>query len=114
MLNLNLPRVTDAGMKHIAGLPNLNDLSLFQHVLTDEGIGRIDRLPKLQSLNLYGTQLTNVGLAPDGRFPQCTSIDARDTRVTPAQVAALRLLLRREVEIEAGSQRGDSYLWTAR
>lgn len=53
--------MTDAGVKHLAGLAELTDLDLaFATKITTAALPDIAKLPKLQRLNLAGTKVDDV------------------------------------------------------
>jgi len=54
--------VTDAGLKHLEELTQLQDLKLYGTQVTDAGIVHLKRLIQLQGLDLRGTQVTDAGL----------------------------------------------------
>ena len=61
---LNLPEdVTDEGLAHVAGLPNLVELIVSGKQVTDAGLVHLYELSKLQDLYLYDTKVTEAGLA---------------------------------------------------
>lgn len=66
-----VPRVTDAGLEHIARLPRLARLQLSGLGITDAGLMRLKDLPELESLDLQRTAVTVSGLvAFAGQQPQ--------------------------------------------
>ncbi|HEY2827452.1 MAG TPA: hypothetical protein VGJ04_07605, partial [Pirellulales bacterium] len=56
-------QITDAGVRHLAGLKNLEILDLNNQPITDESIAVLSRLKTIEFLDLSGTNLTNAGLA---------------------------------------------------
>jgi hypothetical protein len=62
-LNLQGQHITDAGLKHLKGMPNLQTLSLSFPVITDEGLKHLEGLQQLRGLHLYGTRVTPAGRA---------------------------------------------------
>jgi Leucine-rich repeat (LRR) protein len=61
-VDLNKTQVTDAWLKHLNGLPNLQSLRLDNTQVTDAGLEHLKGLTSLQSLNLDNTQVTDAGL----------------------------------------------------
>ena len=59
----NNPQVTDEGLAHLTGLPQLKGLQLIGTKVTDQGLAYLDGLPQLTGLLLDGTQVTDAGLA---------------------------------------------------
>jgi len=62
-LNLMGQHITDEGLKHLSGMTNLETLSLSFAGITDEGLKQLEGLQKLRRLHLYGTRVTPQGLA---------------------------------------------------
>jgi len=60
---LNSTKVTDAGLREIAGLKSIQSLELTQTAITDEGLQSLGALPKLNCLKLYGAKTTEKGRA---------------------------------------------------
>ncbi len=61
-LCLNLTKVTDAGLKELAGLKSLQALYLAGTQVTDAGLKELAGLKSLQILDLRGTKVTDAGL----------------------------------------------------
>ena len=57
------PQITDAGLKHLGGLTNLTELSLFGRPITDDGLARLAGLKRLRQLELGSTKVTKQGVA---------------------------------------------------
>ena len=56
-------RITDDGLKHLAGLRSLKRLTLGAHDITDRGLKYLRSLPELESLSLSNnTAVTDQGL----------------------------------------------------
>ena len=53
---------TNAGLKHIEGLPQIETLSLSDTEVTDAGLEHLKRLTRLKELDLNRTQVTDAGL----------------------------------------------------
>ena len=62
-LNLNLTKITDAGLKDVAKMQNLEYLSLQQTKITDAGLKDLAKLKKLKWLSLHSTKVTKAGVA---------------------------------------------------
>jgi RNA polymerase sigma factor (sigma-70 family) len=60
--NLSDTRVTDAGLKELAGLENLTSLALGGSKITPAGLKELVRFKKLTTLYLNGDQLTDASL----------------------------------------------------
>src|SRR5262249_22775060 len=66
-------RVTGAGLKHLAGLKNLQTLVLIDTKVTDAGLKELAGLKNLRRLELQGTKVTREGAAElEKTLPRCT------------------------------------------
>jgi hypothetical protein len=85
--------ITDAGMKYIAVMPQLEELWLRgnQHI-GDAGIVSLTALPKLRSLGLGSTLLTDAGLMTLGSMTQLEDLGLSNTRITDTGLSALKNL----------------------
>lgn len=82
--DLYLPRgggVTDAGMKSIRGLTNLEVLTLAKPV-GDAGVAEFADLVRLKVLSLRGSSITDVGLKQLKNMTQLESLNLYHTRIT--------------------------------
>jgi WD40 repeat protein len=63
-LNLSRSKITDAGLVHLKGLPELQKLNIFFcPKITDAGLVHLKGMANLQELNLTGTKFTDAGVA---------------------------------------------------
>jgi hypothetical protein len=62
-VELDGPKVTDAGLKHLARLKQLRTLYLGGTKVTDAGLKELAGLKQLQKLGLSGTKVTDKGIA---------------------------------------------------
>ncbi len=88
--------VTDAAMKYVAVMPNLQDLSLNAAMgVTDGGLERLKKLNNLRSLDLSSCGgITDSGLENLKRFTHLESLNLSNTpRLTTAGVAKLQQAL---------------------
>jgi hypothetical protein len=92
-LQLYCPKLTDAGMEHLAGLPQLRRLSLSRTQVTDAGLEHVKELTQLESLDLYGTQVTDAGLKHLKKLTQLSQLNLSRTRVTDEGVRHLEQAL---------------------
>jgi hypothetical protein len=70
-LNLSRSKITDAGLLHLKGLPNLQTLSLPKQI-TDAGLVHLRGLTNLQVLDVKNTQATDAGIAElQKALPNC-------------------------------------------
>src|SRR5437899_3117406 len=61
-VTLTGPAVTDASLKDLPGLQQLQALDLIKTAVSDAGLKEIARCPELQTLNLRNTAVTDAGL----------------------------------------------------
>jgi Leucine-rich repeat (LRR) protein len=61
LLGVGRTQITDAGLAHLAGLTNLETLSLFGTHITDAGLAHLEKLTNLKELNLSDTRVTSEG-----------------------------------------------------
>ncbi len=55
--------MTDAGLRHLAGLTELTSLSLHCRQVTDTGLVHLERLTKLERLRLRNSKVTSEGVS---------------------------------------------------
>jgi hypothetical protein len=53
--------ITDAGLRHLEGLPNLTSLDLQNTQVTDQGLDVLKSLPKLIQVYIHGSKVTPEG-----------------------------------------------------
>jgi hypothetical protein len=83
-------QITDAGLAHLRGLPQLRSLSLDSTSVTDAGLVHLRFLPELAELNLANTEITDAGLEYVGACAQLEDLDLSGTRVTDAGLVHLQ------------------------
>jgi hypothetical protein len=76
--------VTDAGLQHVASMPNLTRLHLERTHVTDQGIAQLSSLNGLEYLDLYGTEVTDAALEHLQALPKLRQLYLWQTKVTPA------------------------------
>ena len=69
------PKVTDAGLKNIAGLYRLTSVFLTDCPISDAGLAELEGLSRLQFLNLGYTQVTDEGLKHLANLSQLRSLN---------------------------------------
>ncbi len=74
-------RVTDKGLRHLAGQENLTFLDLSHTKVTDEGMEFLAGLKQLKRLSLRGTDVSDAGLKHLTGLEQLTWISLTETRV---------------------------------
>ena len=61
-LDLTGSDVTDAGLQHLRGLPQLQELVLHHTKVTDAGLGHLSQVTRLRGLWLGSTKVGDAGL----------------------------------------------------
>ena len=91
---LNNTRVTDNGLKELAGLNNLTELFLdFNTQVTDGGLKELAGMKNLQKLSLFSTKVTDVGLKELVGLTNLQELNVGLTKVTDAGVRQLQMAL---------------------
>jgi hypothetical protein len=89
-LNLGDARVTNAGLKSLAGLKNLEILDLgWTKDVGDAGLPLLAKLPRLRVLGLGGTKVTDAGIPLLASFKSLREIKLGATAVTDRGLSAL-------------------------
>ena len=89
-LDLSRTGITDAGLKVLAKMPNLERLDLRGTAVGDEGVRALAGLNKLETLSLYGTGVTDAGLKALQGLPSLRRLYVGGTPVTEPGLDALR------------------------
>ncbi len=89
-LSLNSTQITDAGLAQIAGLPQLQALYLYNAQITDAGLLHIARLNRLRWLYLGTSQITDAGLKHLAGLNQLQALYFTSTNITDEGVAKLQ------------------------
>jgi uncharacterized membrane protein len=89
-LDLSRTGITDAGLKVLGKMPNLEHLDLRGTAVGDAGVEALAPLHNLQTLGLYGTAVTDAGLPALQRLPGLRRLYVGGTRVTAPGLAILR------------------------
>ncbi|HEY6546322.1 MAG TPA: c-type cytochrome domain-containing protein, partial [Vicinamibacteria bacterium] len=97
-LDLSRTRVTDAGLKVLARMPNLEHLDLRGTAVGDEGVKALASLSHLHTLSLYGTGVTDAGLESLRGLPSLRRLYVGSTKATGPGVQALRKA-RKELQV---------------
>lgn len=92
-LDIARSKVTDGGLKAIAGMKNLKELHLEGTSIGDAGLDHLKGLAELEYLNLYNTKVTDAGLAKLAGLGKLNAIYLWQSGVTKAGVAALKAKL---------------------
>jgi len=89
-------QITDAGLRHLVGMSELNHLNLSFTQVSDAGLVYLRGLTELKDLNLEHTQVTDAGLIHLGGLTQLGWLNLDDTQVTDAGLVHLRGLIELE------------------
>ena len=84
-LHLEDPVITDEGLKSLAGLQNLNELTLSmtrKSLITAKGLQEVTHLQNLTVLTLSGENVTDEGLGDLAKLEELTELTIRSTRIT--------------------------------
>jgi hypothetical protein len=92
LLDLKDTQVTDAGMASLAGLKNLEVLDLLNTHVGDAGLAHLEGLSKLEMLSLDGTNVTDAGLPHLAGLSKLKWLYLSNTGVTDAGLAHLQNL----------------------
>lgn len=68
------PKITDAGIAHVARLKDLRDLQLLGTSIGDDGVSHLTRLSRLEHLSLSSKHMTGAGLESLGRLTRLQSL----------------------------------------
>ena len=90
---LSYTKVTDAGLKELKEITNLQLLSLAGTQVTDAGLKELKDLKTLIGLNLIGTQVTDAGLKELTNLTSLQTLYLSFTQVTDAGVKELKMAL---------------------
>jgi hypothetical protein len=88
-LAINNPKMVDADMAAVKGLPKLLLLNLTLTSVGDDGLRVVRTLPRLRSLFLGATKVTDAGMAHLKDLTQLEVLIFRDNNVTDAGVSHL-------------------------
>jgi internalin A len=80
---------TDAGMAHVARLPNLQELSVIGSDVTDQGLRCLGGHRSLRSLYLRGLPITRAAAEALTTIPHLTDLTIRHATVEPAALKVL-------------------------
>ncbi|MGO9466808.1 MAG: leucine-rich repeat domain-containing protein [Isosphaeraceae bacterium] len=89
---LRVPELTDATLAHIAGLTNLEEITLSGTAITGSGLVHLAGLKKLKSLTIPNAALDDAGLANLGRLTGLEKLYIGGAMYTDAGIASLSSL----------------------
>ena len=84
------PQITSAGMPHLSGLVELEELSLKESQLTDAGVVHLAKLQNLRKLNLSETKITDEAIPYLLKLKNLRSFDVDGTGMTEETVKFLQ------------------------
>jgi hypothetical protein len=79
-------KITDDGLKVLAGWENLRSLDLTRTAITSDGVQAIGTLKKLEVLNLTETAIDDTGVARLKALPTLKRVWLFGTKATPAEL----------------------------
>lgn len=104
-------QMTDAMLSRIADLEHVTTLRLdSSRQLTDAGLRHLARMPQLEHLEIGGTAITDAGLAVLERLGELRTFSAWGTRITDAGAAHLAHCQRLERIELGGTMTGDGLI----
>jgi serine/threonine protein kinase len=87
-LNLGYTKVTDAGMRHLTGVP-IRRLDLAGTAISDGGVRYLLQIPSLLDLNLNNTNVTDQSLDYIGSLPRLVRLTVKGTKITDEGLASV-------------------------
>src|SRR6516162_4962276 len=100
-VSLSNKQVTDADLKELAGLKQLETLNLTSTQISDSGLKDLTELSQLRCLDLGETRITDVGLSALAGLNQLQTLDLSETQISDAglkELAGLKQLQWLELE----------------
>ncbi len=91
-LNLANTKITDDGLKHLAGM-KLKKLHLEKTQIGDEGLAHLKDQVELEYLNLYGTKVTDKGLVHLHGLKKLKRLYVWQSQVTPEGMKKLEKMV---------------------
>jgi Leucine-rich repeat (LRR) protein len=89
-LSLSESKVTDAGLKELKNLKNIQEFDLWDTQLTDEGLKELKDLTNLKVLRVLGTKVTDKGLKELKVFKNLQELNLSNTAVTDEGLKELK------------------------
>ena len=96
--------MSDAGLRHLAGLKELRGVDLSESRVTDAGLVNLQGLTKLESLNLNHTNITDAGLAHLEELSNLKKLYLENTRISDSGLYHLSRLAKLEDLLVASSR----------
>ncbi|MGV3710940.1 MAG: hypothetical protein ACO1Q7_19105 [Gemmatimonas sp.] len=85
----NCQKVTDDGVRHLAGMQSLRELSLAQTAITDDSLSVLRSLPALEDVSLEMTRVTDAGMQELIPCEQLRRVQLRWTATGDGAIRAL-------------------------
>lgn len=96
-LDLSRSQITDAGMKTVGHMRNLEQVHLENTRITEKGVSRLAPLSKLEYINLYGTNVGDGIFAYFKDMPHLKKLYLWQTKVKPATARAFERSVNLEI-----------------
>jgi len=93
VLSLAGTEVTNAGLRHLSSLGQLQELWLGFTSIGDEGVGHLAGLRELRSLDLYGVEITDAAIPVLKQLAELQYLNLHNTSVTEDGIDELRKAL---------------------
>jgi hypothetical protein len=77
-------QVTDAWISHVASIPSMAELHLYQAKISDRGLGPLAEAGKLEQIGIYYTPVGDGALEPLTKVPSLRFAKLYGTQITPA------------------------------
>lgn len=81
-------KVTDAGLRALAGFENLRTLDLTRTAITSQGLAEVAKLKQLEAINLTETAIDDEGVARLKALPKLKRMWLFGTKATPVEEPA--------------------------
>lgn len=91
-LNVCLTAVDDAGLPHLAKLANMRRMTVCSSKITGSGFASLGAMKGLESINLHSSPASDAGLAAIGKLTSLRRLEIVHTQVTDAGLAQLATL----------------------
>jgi len=105
-LKIGNTKITDAGLKELSRLKNLNKLHLEYTGVTDVGLSELKDLKYLEYVNLVGTKVTDAGLKIISSSKSLKNIYVWKSGITESGIAVVKKL-HPELNIVSGFNEGN-------
>ena len=90
--NIGAPRITDAGIAHIAHLPHLRWLIIARSKVTDATCAELSHSRSLETISLDETSVTDEGLMALAKIPTLKFVGVREAPISEGGIAKFRAM----------------------